>query len=236
MTLTDILFIIPARGGSKGIPGKNIKSLGNKPLIYYSIDYARNFTTDENICVTSDDDNIINKVEQYGLKVLFKRPDVLSTDTAGTYEVILHAINYYESIGRVFSKVVLLQPTSPFREIKHLSDALSLYDDYIEMVVSVTESDANPYYNLFEEGETGYLKKSKASNFVRRQDCPKVFKYNGSLYVINTKALKTHSINNFTRIKKYVMENKYSIDLDTELDWKIAEFFLSQNEFKNSKK
>lgn len=226
MTLTSTLFIIPARGGSKGIPGKNIKLFGNKPLIYYSIDYARNFTADENICVTTDDDNIINKVEQYGLKVHFKRPDVLATDTAGTYEVILHAINYYESVGKLFSKVILLQPTSPLREIKHLSDALSLYDDDLEMVVSVTESDANPYYNLFEEGESGYLKKSKDSNFVRRQDCPKVFKYNGSIYIINTKSLKMHSINNFTKIKKFMMENKYSIDLDTEFDWKMAEFIL----------
>jgi CMP-N,N'-diacetyllegionaminic acid synthase len=229
LKLADTLFIIPARGGSKGIPCKNIKLLGTKPLIYYSIDYARNFASDENICVTSDNDVIINKVEQYGLKVPFKRPDELATDTAGTYEVILHAINYYESVGKFFSKVILLQPTSPIREIKHLSDALSLYNDDLEMVVSVTESDANPYYNLFEEGESGYLKKSKESNFVRRQDCPKVFKYNGSIYIINTKALKTNSINCFTKIKKCIMENKYSIDLDTEFDWKMTEFILLGN-------
>ena len=85
------LVVIPARGGSKGIPHKNIKSLGGKPLIYYSIDVARQFTTDENICVTTDDAEIISVVEQHGLNVPFVRPAELATDTCGSSEVIQHA-------------------------------------------------------------------------------------------------------------------------------------------------
>ena len=98
------LVIIPARGGSKGIPHKNIKELGGKPLICYAIDAARKFTTDDNICVSTDDEDIIKVVEKYGLSVPFKRPDYLATDNAGTNGVLLHALNFYEEKG--FAKPV----------------------------------------------------------------------------------------------------------------------------------
>src|SRR4051812_31104478 len=101
------LVVIPARGGSKGIPGKNIKPLNGKPLIYYSIDIARKITTDENICVTSDNQDIINRVEEYGMKVPFIRPKELATDTTGSYETILHAIDFYENIGKTYENIIL---------------------------------------------------------------------------------------------------------------------------------
>ena len=93
------LIVIPARGGSKGIPRKNIKPFDGKPLINYTIDCARAIAKDEDICVSTDDDEIIQVVENYGLKVPFKRPAELATDTAGTYEVLLHALDFYESKG-----------------------------------------------------------------------------------------------------------------------------------------
>ena len=114
-----ILYIIPARGGSKGIPHKNIKPLNGKPLIYYTIDVARQLTSDENICVSSDDAEIIQAVEDYGLKVPFKRPDHLSTDTATTNDVLLHALNFYQSKGINYEVIILLQPTSPLRTVQH---------------------------------------------------------------------------------------------------------------------
>jgi len=94
--LENVLVVIPARGGSKGIPHKNIKILGDKPLICYSIDVARQITTDDNICVTTDDDEIIKVVENYGLKVPFKRPAELATDHCGSNDVILHTLNFFE--------------------------------------------------------------------------------------------------------------------------------------------
>jgi len=120
--MMNILYLIPARGGSKGIPHKNIKSLAGKPLIYYSIDVARELTTDDNICVSTDDNEIIKVVENYGLKVPFKRPDELATDNATTNDVILHAINFYESIGKQYDIIVLLQPTSPLRKSQHVKE------------------------------------------------------------------------------------------------------------------
>ncbi len=199
------LFVIPARGGSKGIVGKNVKLFGGKPLIYYTIDIARQFTSDINICVTTDDDQIIEKVESYGLKVPFVRPDYLATDTASTNDVLLHAIDFYERQGKIYDILILLQPTSPFRENIHIKQALDMYDSNIDMVVSVKESEVSPYFQLFEENENGFLeisKKSKKSVF-RRQDTPKVYEYNGVVYIINVSVLKEKKkLSDFTRIKK----------------------------------
>jgi len=225
----NILYIIPARGGSKGIPGKNIKLLGGKPLIHYSIKVARQIANDEDICVSTDDQEIIRVVNSVGLKVPFLRPTKLATDTAGSYEVILHAIQYYKSIGKKYDVVVLLQPTSPFRNVTNLKEAIGLFSSNIDMVVSVFETRSNPYYVLFEEDENGFLRKSKQGNFARRQDCPIVYEYNGSIYVMNVKSLKEKSFTQFGTIVKYVMDSEYTIDLDTQLDWEFAEFLIKSN-------
>ena len=131
------LVIIPARGGSKGIPHKNIKPLNGKPLICYSIDVARQFTSDQNICVSTDDDKIIDVVEQYGLQVPFKRPAELATDTASSNDVLLHVLNFYEQQGKTFDVIILLQPTSPFREVGFLKEAMSLFDAIKNQIVYV---------------------------------------------------------------------------------------------------
>ncbi len=220
------LYLIPARGGSKGIPHKNIKPLNGKPLILYSVEVARQLADDADICVTTDDDEITRVVEESGLKVPFKRPEELATDTSGSYEVILHALDFFEQKGVIYDVVVLLQPTSPFRTAQHVKEAISLYDDSLDMVVSVTESAANPYYSLFEENEDGFLDKSKKGKFTRRQDCPKVYEYNGAIYVMNVKSLREKSIGAFTKIRKYEMPRELSIDLDTPLDWTLAEVLM----------
>lgn len=222
------LVIIPARGGSKGIPGKNIKSLNGKPLICYTIDAARSIADDSHICVSTDDDHIIATVEQYGLKVPFKRPEYLATDTAGTYGVLLHALRYYEEKGERFDAIVLLQPTSPFRTGEHIKEALILYSKEIDMVVSVKETDSNPYYLCFEEDSKGMLQISKGDgHYTRRQDCPPVYEYNGAIYIINPDSLKEKPLNKFTKRKKYVMDREHSLDLDTMLDWKMAELIIN---------
>ena len=225
---TNILVIIPARGGSKGIPGKNIKTLGGKPLIGYTIDAARAIADDSHICVTTDSDDIIQVVENYGLKVPFKRPAELAKDTSGTYEVLLHALDYYESRGEKIDVVVLLQATSPFRNGTHVKEALSIYSNELDMVVSVKETDANPYYLCFEDNDEGFLQISKGDGYyVRRQDCPLVYEYNGAIYVINPVSLKQKSLSKFTMRKKYVMDRIHSVDLDTPLDWIMAEAIIN---------
>ena len=195
------LVIIPARGGSKGLPGKNIKILGGKPLIHWTIDEARKVFDDDVICVSTDDVNIKRIAEKTGLKVPFLRPKELATDTSTTQEVILHAINYHEDIGYYPDVVVLLQPTSPFRTYKNIEDSIELYNKSVDMVVSVKQTNSNPYFTLFEENDDGFLEKSKIGSYTRRQDCPLVYELNGALYVINTKSLKKNSIVKFTKIK-----------------------------------
>jgi N-acylneuraminate cytidylyltransferase len=224
------LIVIPARGGSKGVPRKNIKVLGDKPLIQYTIDAAKGVFDEEFICVSTDDFEIKSVVEQLGLKVPFLRPNELASDTAGTYEVLLHAISYYESKGYFPDTLILLQPTSPFRTSAHIKEALKLYHESIDMVVSVKETKANPYYILFEEDRNGYLKKTKEANFTRRQDCPKVWEYNGAIYIINVKALKEKTISQFTKVCKFEMDETSSHDIDTLLDWRIAEIIINDKE------
>ena len=222
MDSNDTLIVIPARGGSKGISGKNIKLLGGKPLIHYAIDVARLLSPDDNICVTTDSEEIINVVNKYGLHVPFKRPESLATDDAGMYEVLLHCLDHYKAVGRTFTKLVLLQPTSPFRTSNQVSRAIAEFSDNIDMVVSVSECKMNPYYNLFEE-RNGFLTKSKPKNFARRQDCPAVYAYNGAIYVINVNSLYAGPLYSFKKIKKFVMDRISSLDLDDTFDWFIAE-------------
>lgn len=224
-----ILVIIPARGGSKGIPHKNIKPLNGKPLIHYTIDEAREIVNDEDICVSTDDPEIIKCVEDYGLKVPFVRPEELATDTAGTYEVLLHALNFYEEQGLHYDGVLLLQNTSPFRKAEQIKEALALYDDNVDMVVSVKECAANPYYCVFEENSEGYLHVCKGDgNIFRRQDAPKVYEYNGAIYIMNAEKLKTTHMHKMKKRVKYVMDDLTSIDLDTMWDWQMAESIISQ--------
>ena len=158
----------------------------------------------------------------------FLRPDELATDTAGTYEVLLHAVSFYENSGYYPHTLILLQPTSPFRNYKHISEAISSYNNTLDMVVSVKETKSNPYYVLFEENNLGYLEKSKMATFTRRQDCPRVWEYNGAIYVINISRLKKASLANFDKVKKYVMDEYSSHDIDTLFDWKIAEMIATQ--------
>ena len=225
----ECLVIIPARGGSKGIPHKNIKELAGKPLIHYTIDVARGVADNKDICVSTDDQDIIKCVEDYGLKVPFVRPAELATDTAGTYEVLLHALDFYEKQGRHYDVVLLLQNTSPFRTVEHVKEALNLYRSDIDMVVSVNQTKTNPYYNCFEDNEEGFLKKTlDSTSFVRRQDAPVTYEYNGAIYVINAEQLKKMSLGKFTRRVKYVMDELHSVDLDNMMDWKYAEFIMKE--------
>lgn len=220
------LVVIPARGGSKGVPKKNIKLLKNKPLIHYSVEAARALFDDADICVSTDSEEIKGIVENTGLKVPFLRPAELATDTAGSYEVLLHAINFQKEQGKFYDALILLQPTSPFRTIAHIKGALAKFSPDIDMVVSVMETKSNPYYTLFEETEEGFLVKSKEGTFIRRQDCPTVWEYNGAIYIINIASFLKRPLSNFKKIVKFEMDEMSSVDIDTELDWVIAETIM----------
>jgi N-acylneuraminate cytidylyltransferase len=226
----NTLFIIPARGGSKGIPNKNIKPFLGKPLIHYSIEYARQFVSDEFICLSTDDDQIIDCASAIGLAVPFVRPAHLASDTADTFGVLKHALAHYWSKGFRPDAIVLLQPTSPIRAYQHLEEAMALYNPSIEMVVSACQAHSSPYFNLFEENSAGFLEISKGGGaFARRQDAPVVYEYNGSIYIINSTVFEEKkSFGEVTKKVKYLMDNYYALDIDTPEDWDYAEYKYGQ--------
>ncbi|MGM9801052.1 MAG: cytidylyltransferase domain-containing protein [Candidatus Limisoma sp.] len=224
------LYVIPARGGSKGIPHKNIKPLAGKPLIGYSIDVARQLADDADICLTTDDPEIARTAELMGLNVPFLRPASLATDTCGTYEVLIHALDFYRDRGIDYDTLVLLQPTSPMRTADDVRAALELYSPDIDMVVTVKEAASNPYYNCYETDSDGFLHISKGDGgYTRRQDAPKVWEYNGAVYVINVESLRRMPLSAFTRRRMSVMPAERSVDLDTPVDWLIAEKLIENS-------
>jgi len=226
--MMNVLYIIPARGGSKSLPNKNIKELNGKKLIYYTIDAAREVAKDVDICVSTDSKKIIKIVEDYGLTVPFIRPESIAGDNSPTSEVVKHAYEFYLNRGKEYDVVCILQPTSPFRSGNHIKGALQKFHFTLDMVVSVVNTKSNPYYVLFEENEIGFLEKSKKGNFPNRQSCPEVYQLNGAIYLINSKSINNYINGNPQKIKGYLMDEIYSIDIDTSLDWEFAEFILSK--------
>lgn len=227
--MSSILALIPARGGSKGVPGKNIKELNGKPLINYTIEAAREIFDDRDICVSTDDQGIIDVVENYGLLVPFMRPEELATDFSTSVEVILHAIDYYENRGRYYETVVLLQPTSPLRDGRHIREALNVYNDTVDMVVSVKKSFAAS--TICGENMEGFLELVLNRGGGRRQEMS-YYEYNGAIYVINVSSLKKYKTMCCPKIKKYVMDEYSSVDIDSVLDFFIAECILKKRNIK----
>ncbi len=225
----DILVVIPARSGSKGIPGKNIKKLHGKPLINYTIEAAKEIFENSQVIVSTDDKEIAEIAASHGANIPFLRPKELAQDDSSTRDVILHLVDYFERKKSMPSVIVLLQVTSPLRNSKHLNEALDLFfHKDCDMVVSVTESKTSPYFNLYEENKEGYLQKSKDGAFTRRQDVPPVYEYNGAIYIFKTKSIVESEMKDFEKITKYVMSKNDSVDIDDEVDWKIAEYILTK--------
>lgn len=225
--VSNTLYIIPARKGSKGLPGKNVKVLGGKPLIEYSLDFARQYTTDAHICISTNDEAVIHAVNNVGYKETFLRSELLSTDEATSADVIKDAIARYNTNGH-YKYVTLLQPTTPFRNAIHYEEAVQKIKN-ADMVVGVKLSKANPYFNLFEEDDKGNLQLSKGiGNVTRRQDAPCVYEINGALYLytINT-AMSYNNLSSIPSIKYVIMNDAFSIDIDTILDWQKAEYYLN---------
>lgn len=221
------LFIIPARGGSKGIPRKNIRLMGGRPLIAYAIDTALALAPPERVILSTDSDEIADTARRCGLPVPYMRPPELATDTAGSREVMLDAMTWADRQGISYDKVVLLQPTSPLRTVDDVAGCLDLYTPEADMVVSVKEAACNPYYDCFETQADGTLTVSKGDGLLtRRQDAPKAWQYNGAVYVINPDSIRRSPLGAFRRRIPYEMPRERSVDLDTPLDWEICETIM----------
>ena len=222
-----VVAIIPARGGSKGIKDKNIKSFCGKPLISYTIDAAKRCSYVDEVIVSTDSSVIANVSEEYGARVPFLRPAELASDTSKTIDAIAYTIKELLNQNRKFDILVLLQPTSPLRNFKNIEEALEIFiDRNCSGLVSVNEVVENPI--LFRTIEDGQLNKLlNVTSTIRRQDMPVYYKVNGAIYInlwdeINIE----HSFND--NCIPYVMDTNTSVDIDTIDDFFYAEKIYSE--------
>jgi len=227
----EILAIIPARGGSKGIPGKNLKKLAGKPLIQYTIDAAKKSRFITRVIVSSDDSRILGYCKRRQIEVPFVRPEKLAGDAIPMLPVIQHAVKeLFQSTGYVPDYIIILQPTSPLRTFVHIDEALSrLVDSEADSIVSVVEvpHNFNPVSIMRLKG--GYLKPYVSYDEKRntRQLKPKFYARNGAAIYAFTHAclLKKKSIYG-TMILPYFMRPNESIDIDSEFDLRLASLLL----------
>ncbi|NIJ45434.1 CMP-N-acetylneuraminic acid synthetase [Wenyingzhuangia heitensis] len=225
-----ILGIIPARGGSKGVPRKNIKLLGNKPLLQYTSEVALQSSFVDTLMLTSDDDEIIEVAKGLGIQVPFKRPENLALDTTPTLPVIIHAIEYYKSIGQEFDAVLLLQATSPFRTTEFLNKAIETFiEKDTDSLVSVQQvpHEYNPHW-VFEVNENDTLNIATGEEEIisRRQELPLSYHRDGSIYITKTSVLlEQHSL--YGKSISYIASpEEWYVNIDTMEDWKKAEILV----------
>lgn len=225
------LGVITARSGSKGMKDKNIRKLNDKPLIAYAIESALQSQYIDEVMVSTDSDIYAAIAKDYGASVPFLRSNKNSTDTAKSIDVVYEVLNEYEKRNQLFDSVVILQPTSPLRTYKNIDAAFKLfYEKEADSVVSVCECEHSPLLSNTLSADLNLFGFIKSGNNLRRQDLKKFYRLNGAIYISKVSILK--NIRSFYGKKSYayIMGQRESIDIDTELDFEYAEFLI-----KNSK-
>ena len=220
------LAIIPARGGSKRLPRKNILNLCGKPLISWSIEAGLKSKYIDKVVVSSDDTEILNISNEFKVQVI-KRPNELASDTSTSFDVVQHAIDNLES----YEYILLLQPTSPLRNENHIDKAIEiLKEKNADAVISVCEMNHNPLWsNTLDDSLSmeGFISNNLLNN--RSQDLKKYYRLNGAIYLCKTdKLLIEKSFFLKKNIFAYVMNSNNSIDIDTKEDFELASLYLSQ--------
>lgn len=218
------LAIVPARGGSKRFPRKNILDLCGKPLIAYSIEAGLKSKYIDKVVVSSDDEEILQISKKFGAETI-KRPDILASDTATTFDAIKHTIDNFEN----YDYIVLLQPTSPLRNEKHIDEAIELLEEKkANAVVSVCEMDHSPLWsNTLDDtlSMNNFLKDEVLNK--RSQDLEKYYRLNGAIYICKTDLLlKEKSFFLKENIFAYIMDRRSSVDIDEKIDFLIAEIVI----------
>ncbi|CAH6784627.1 N-acylneuraminate cytidylyltransferase [Vibrio chagasii] len=222
-----VLALIPARGGSKRLPRKNVLPLAGKPLIGWSINAAQKSKYIDQIFVSTDDQEIADVSSLFGVDVPELRPDHLASDTATTESVLTYTL---EKLGSDVDIIVLLQPTSPLRTAQHIDEALDMFiEKQAFSVVSVTPCEHPPLWanTLPEDGTMGDFIRPEALK--RSQDCGDFFRFNGAIYIFDVRRFMEYGEIRYTDESfAYVMENRVSFDIDQPLDFELAEFFMNK--------
>ncbi|MCI6033937.1 acylneuraminate cytidylyltransferase family protein [Fusobacterium varium] len=223
-----ILAIIPARSGSKGLKDKNIKMMNGKPLIAYTIEVAKKSKIFEDIIISTDSEKYAEIVKKYGGSVPYLRDKKLANDNAKSSDVILDILNRVE---KRYDSFIMLQPTSPLRTEKNIMEAYKMYlEKKANSVVSVCEMEHSPLWaNILNE-------EKRMDSFLRgidvngnRQELETYYRINGALYIANVEYFKKYQNFYYKDSYAYIMEKENSIDIDDELDFKIAEYLIKNN-------
>jgi len=225
------LGLICARGGSKGVKDKNIRLVGDKPLIGISIEIAKKIKKITRILVSTDSKSIAKVGEKYGAEVPFIRPASLSQDDSPEWLVWRHAIEYLESLGEIFDGLVVLPPTAPLKTKKDILSCIHEYEvGNYDVVITASQCHRNPYFNMVERKNSGdiSLVMDTEKKFNRRQDSPEVFDMTTVAYVVNPEFVKEKNGIFEGKIGMVEIPVERSIDIDTELDLKIANFLFNE--------
>ena len=229
----SITAIIPARGGSKGIPDKNIKIIGGKPLIAWTIETARRSKYIDRVITTTDSDKIAGICKEYNSEVPFMRPKHLANDSAKGTDVILHTLNWLKSKKIDYDYFILLQPTSPFRTAKHIDEAIENIVSFenINNLVSVTKVHQHPYWmkRINNDGYVEEYQKDDEINYYNRQELPNLYVNNGAIYISKCDYFLKNKSFYKNECLPYIMGKKESIDRDILDDLEYAEYLLSKN-------
>jgi CMP-N,N'-diacetyllegionaminic acid synthase len=230
--MNNILCTICARGGSKGVKNKNIKNINGIPLIAYTIEQAKASKLFEHIVISTDNDNIAKIAKEHGAEVFFKRSDELASDTAGKLDVIRDAfVQSEEYYHKQFDYLIDLDATAPLRDVK---DIIKSFKQFIknnnDNLITAMPSRRSPYFNMVEEAKNGkvYLSKVLDDAIVRRQDAPKSYDMNASIYIWKRKTILNEKSIFLENTGLYIMPEERSIDIDTELDYKFVEFLMKE--------
>lgn len=222
------LAIIPARSGSKGLKDKNIKKLAGKPLIAHSIECAIQSNCFDKIFVSTDSRHYADIAISYGADASFLRSAENSGDKADSWSVVREVVGKFRELGEAYDEIMLLQPTSPLREPSDIAEAIAiLHDRNGNAVISVTECDHSPLWSntLPADGCMDQFIRSEVRG-VPRQQLPTFYRYNGAIYLLTAKELENREHLFETGCYAYVMDQIKSIDIDTELDFMIAETIM----------
>ena len=222
----SILAIIPARGGSKGIPRKNIKMLAGKPLIAWTIEEAKKSKYIDRLILSSEDDEIISVAKEWGCEVPFKRPIELAQDNTPGVEPVIHAIN---TLTEKYDYVCLLQPTSPLRKVEHIDGCIEkCINNNAESCVSVSEVDKHPYWMYEIDNEDLLIPLLDGKNVSRRQDLPRGYALNGAVYVSRYNQILEQKKFVTKGTISYVMDKRSSIDIDEQIDFNLCDLIIRE--------
>jgi CMP-N,N'-diacetyllegionaminic acid synthase len=224
-----VLALIPARGGSKRLPRKNIKNLDGKPLINWTIESAQKIDEICSILVSTDDPEIAHVAELAGAAAPWLRPKELARDNTTSIDVALHALSWFEGEHGNVDGLLLLQPTSPFRTSKTIFEAIRLFEQNRDIpVVSVSPSRDNPFWSL--QITDNLMRPLYSENIqLRSQDLPDTYHPNGSIYLASPEFLKrSNSFFDKEIVPLIINSPKESIDIDTHWDFSIAEHFCNE--------